>query len=51
MVKINPDDDIRATIKSARKGQELWYIFLSLAVLMLLLEVLLIKRIEGRGIK
>ena len=51
VISVNPNADLGEVIKSARIGQELWYVFLSLALLMLLLEVLLIKRIEGRGLK
>ncbi len=36
------------TIRRARTGQELWYLFLSLALLMLILEIVVVKRIEGK---
>jgi hypothetical protein len=39
------------SIKTARIGQELWYIFLTLALLMLLAEMLLIRKIEGQGME
>ena len=48
VIEIKSDSDLGKVIKSARVGQELWFVFLILALLMLLLEVLLIKRIEGR---
>lgn len=49
VVNLNLDSDFIKQIKQARSGQELWYIFLSLAFLFLLLEILLIKKIEGKG--
>ena len=50
VIKADTNSDLVETIRSARIGQELWFIFLILALMMLLLEVLLIKRIEGQGI-
>jgi hypothetical protein len=49
VIEINSGSDLGQIIKSARVGQELWFVFLILALLMLLLEVFLIKRIEGQG--
>ncbi len=37
------------TIRRARTGQELWYLFLILAFLMLILEIVVVKRIEGKA--
>jgi hypothetical protein len=51
MIALSAEADMGETIKSARIGQELWFVFLALALLMLLLEVLIIKRIEGQGLK
>jgi len=48
-IEMNNSADLTETIKSARIGQELWFVFLILALLMLFLEVLLIKWIEGHG--
>ncbi len=37
------------TIRLARTGQELWYLFLSFAFVMLILEMVIVKRIEGKA--
>jgi hypothetical protein len=49
VIKVNLSSDFIKQIKQARSGQELWYIFLSLAFMFLLLEILLIKKIEGKA--
>lgn len=36
-------------LKNLRRGRELWYLFLALALLMLLLEVWIIKKLEGKS--
>lgn len=51
VISIDNGTDVSETIRSARIGQELWFIFLILALLMLLIEVLLIKKIEGHDLK
>ena len=51
VILMNTGADVSETIQSARIGQELWFVFLILALLMLLLEIILIKRIEGQGLK
>ncbi len=51
IIKTDTNSDLIEVIRSARMGQEFWFMFLILALLMLLLEVFLIKRIEGQGIK
>lgn len=51
VILIDDNADIIESIQTARTGQELWYIFLALALLMLLLEVLIIKKIEGQSLK
>ncbi len=37
------------SILRARTGQELWYLFVSLAIIMLILEIVVVKRIEGKA--
>ena len=49
VIETDTSSDLAEVIRSARVGQELWFVFLILALLMLLLEILLIKRIEGQG--
>jgi len=44
---LNPET-ISADIQKSRSGQELWYLFLSIAFLMLVLEIIVVKRIEGK---
>ena len=51
VVTIQSGSDMIQSIKTARTGQELWYIFLTLALLMLLAEMLLIRKIEGQGME
>jgi len=36
-------------LKKLRRGQELWYLFLTLALLMLVLEFIIIKKLEGKN--
>lgn len=51
VIKTDTNSDLVEVIRSARIGQELWFMFLILALLMLMLEIFLVKRIEGQGIK
>lgn len=46
---ISPGNDIVQPITKARTGQELWHLFLTLAVLMLVTEMVLIRKIEGQA--
>ena len=43
------DDIILAEIQEIRTGYELWYFFAIFALLMLLLEIFIIKLIEGKS--
>lgn len=47
--KLTRENEIQDQILQSRRGRELWYVFLALALLMLLSEMLLIRRIEGRA--
>ncbi len=49
VIGLNSESDFEETIKQSRRGQELWYIFLILAMLMLLAEIFLVKKIEGKS--
>ena len=44
------NEDMGEQLTGARTGQELWRLFLFLALMMLLMEVLLIKKLEGNGL-
>lgn len=48
MVKLIPSPNLEKTIQQRRNGQELWLIFAALAFLLLVFEILIIKRIEGK---
>lgn len=48
VIRINPSDKIAVQISGARRGQELWIFFLALALTMIALEMVIIKRIEGK---
>ena len=49
-VWLNAEKDPKTQIIEARSGQELWLFFLVLAVFMLFMEMLVIKRIEGKSV-
>ena len=46
---LNPEKDPKEQILKARTGQELWFLFLVLSLLMLILEIIIIKKIEGKN--
>ena len=48
-VWLNPEKDPKEQILKARTGQELWFLFLVLSLLMLILEIMIIKKIEGKN--
>jgi hypothetical protein len=50
VINLNTEADIAGQIEASRTGQELWYIFLSLALLMLISEMLLVRKIENQKV-
>ncbi len=49
VIWLSAEKDLKKQLIEARTGQELWLFFLALAIFMLFMEMLVIKKIEGKS--